>query len=290
MDTSNFAAKASIIIPAHNEAKVILRCLRSIFRNAYPGEFEILVVCNGCIDDTADIVRRSFPSVRVIETSVASKVVALNLGNAAVSRYPRIYLDADLVVTTVDLRELLRPLQTGKALAACGRMDIDTSRSNFFVKSFYKVWLLNSYLENGKFGGLFAVSRDGQKRICPFSEVTNDDEMVRRSFRPSDRAFVEACSFRMTAPRTLRGLIRIRTRATRGNVQINKLGLENTDGSFWRRFGRFAFRVSGKPSVWVGLPIYLLISLFIRGKVAFANTDSTAKWERDDSSREWARS
>ena len=280
-------ARASIIIPAHNEASVISRCLNAIFSTADPGEFEVLVVCNGCSDDSADIVRSSFPLARLVETSVASKVNALNLGDSAATQYPRIYLDADLAVTSDSLRELLKPLRSGEALAACGQMHIDTAHSSYFVKSFYSVWQKNSYLEGGKFGGLFAVSRIGHRRIAPFANVTNDDEMVRRSFCPSDRAYVPTCSFLMTAPQTLHGLIKIRTRAIRGTVEIEKLGYENTDGSAWKRFGRFFARIVRKPAVWLSLPTYLFVSGFIRAKVAVSNTDYNGIWERDDSSREW---
>ncbi len=248
------------------------------------------VVCNGCSDESADIVRHSFPLARLIETPIASKVIALNLGDSAASQYPRIYLDADLAVTSDSLRELVKPLLSGEALAACGQMSIDTSRSSFFVRSFYRVWQNNSYLEGGKFGGLFAVSRAGHSRVSPFAEVTNDDEMVRRSFCPSDRAYVPTCSFRMTAPQSLHGLIKIRTRAIRGTVQIEKLGYENNDGSFWERFGRFFGRIARTPSTWLSLPTYLFVSGFIRAKVAISNTDYDGRWERDESSRELAQS
>src|SRR5262245_58336894 len=44
---------ASVVIPAHNEARVIERGLSSLLEGARPGELEIVVVCNGCTDDTA---------------------------------------------------------------------------------------------------------------------------------------------------------------------------------------------------------------------------------------------
>jgi cellulose synthase/poly-beta-1,6-N-acetylglucosamine synthase-like glycosyltransferase len=41
------AAMSSVVIPAHNEAAVIGRCLSSILMDAEPGEFEVVVVCKG---------------------------------------------------------------------------------------------------------------------------------------------------------------------------------------------------------------------------------------------------
>ena len=71
----------SIIVPAHNEARVIGRCHESMTTGAEPGELEILVVCNGCSDDTASVARRHGPYVQVLESEIASKNAALNLGN-----------------------------------------------------------------------------------------------------------------------------------------------------------------------------------------------------------------
>src|SRR5206468_9477454 len=84
----------SVVIPAHNEAAVIGRLLTAILADAGPDEFEIVVVPNGCTDDTA-AVASSF-GVRVVETEVASKVAALRLGDASVKSFPRIYVDADV--------------------------------------------------------------------------------------------------------------------------------------------------------------------------------------------------
>src|SRR5207248_1237429 len=43
----------SIIIPAHNEAAVVARTLRSILTNKLDRPLQIIVVANGCTDQTA---------------------------------------------------------------------------------------------------------------------------------------------------------------------------------------------------------------------------------------------
>ena len=280
--------RATIVIPAHNEANVIQRCLEHIYDTSEPGEFEVIVVCNGCTDNTAGVVRQNFPLARILETPVASKVYSLNLADVTSSCFPRIYLDADLAVNADSLRSLIEPLVKGEAQASCGRMEIDTRRSGILVKAFYQVWQENSYLEDGKFGGLFAVSETGHRRISPFINVTNDDELVRRQFKKSERYFASNCVFRMTAPRTLGGLVKIRTRAIRGTIELAKLGLNDNSGSSISKFGRFLGRISRKPSLWVSLPFYLMISVFVRVKIALYNPKNPALWERDDTSREVA--
>jgi glycosyltransferase involved in cell wall biosynthesis len=70
----------SIIIPAHNEEKVIATTLNELAIGAFSGAMEVIVVCNGCTDNTARIVATYNPAIRCIETEVPSKTNALNLG------------------------------------------------------------------------------------------------------------------------------------------------------------------------------------------------------------------
>ena len=84
---------ASVVIPAHNEGAVLARSLQRLLSGSAPGELDVVVVPNGCSDQTAEVARRA--GVRVLETPVAGKVNALRLGEAACRTFPRVYLDAD---------------------------------------------------------------------------------------------------------------------------------------------------------------------------------------------------
>src|SRR4051794_9821734 len=104
---------ATIIVPAHNEAATIGRCLRALTEGGRPGEFEIVVVCNGCTDRTAAEARRFVPrGVTVLETDAASKVHALNLGDAAAHAFPRLYVDADVVIDRASVLTIVTSLIT----------------------------------------------------------------------------------------------------------------------------------------------------------------------------------
>lgn len=64
-----------LLIPAYNEERRIepvLRDYASYFKENYQGKFQLVVVLNGCIDNTLDVVRRvgaDYPSVTALEFS-----------------------------------------------------------------------------------------------------------------------------------------------------------------------------------------------------------------------------
>jgi glycosyltransferase involved in cell wall biosynthesis len=80
---------ASVVIPAHNEERVIGRCLEVLQAGLRPGELEVVVVANGCTDNTERVARSAVPAVRVVSLAEASKAAALNAGDAVASAFPR---------------------------------------------------------------------------------------------------------------------------------------------------------------------------------------------------------
>ncbi len=284
------------MIPAHNEENVIERCISAILDTARADEFQIVVACNGCSDATAQVARESFPQVTVLESEVASKTAALNLADSFADIFPRIYLDADLVVPAEALRALIEPLESGDALASAGNMQVLHRHSSWLVSSFYKVWSLNPYLDNGKFGGVFAVSKAGHQRIGSFPAVTNDDELVKRSFSADERATVDSCVFEMRAPQNLAGLLKIRTRAIRGTLELNDASLngagyaapgapaEEGASSFLLIVRRVIFR----PRLWLNFVAYTMISVWVRIKAGISFRRGEKLWERDETSRQAA--
>lgn len=77
----------SIVIPAHNEALVIGRLLTRLTDDDSTPPLEVIVVCNGCTDDTDDVAR-SFQSVRVVATGEAGKANALRIGDSLATVFP----------------------------------------------------------------------------------------------------------------------------------------------------------------------------------------------------------
>ena len=78
MDTLTNEETLSIIVPAYDEAQVIGRLLGQLVPSADEGGLDILVVANGCTDNTAEVAASFGPPVRVLSISAASKREAAN--------------------------------------------------------------------------------------------------------------------------------------------------------------------------------------------------------------------
>ena len=212
---------ASIVIPAHNEASVLKRCLSGFAEQAREGLFEVCIVSNGSDDATVQIAREAtagWPHARVEELSVASKSAALRRADEVCTVYPRIYLDADIAVEAETLLMLADELraQPFPAVAAPG-MQIDTTLSSWPVKAYHRVWQLLPYVSEGVIGsGIYAVNTQGAHAVGEFPDALNDDAFVRSRFTPEQRLTTTG-DFTMFAPHTVTSLVRRRARVHLGN-------------------------------------------------------------------------
>jgi glycosyltransferase involved in cell wall biosynthesis len=222
-------AVITVVIPAHNEASVIGRSLRSLLESARPGEFDVVVVTNGSTDDTAQKAhlesdRLGYP-IRVVELAAASKIGALRaaddlLGESAAG--VRIYLDADVVVTTAVARALAAALESDEPGLALARLDVDLEGASWIVRRYYRVWNALPYVRHQVSGsGVFAVNGRGRARIGRWPDVINDDAFVSRQFAENERYVIDS-TFRIYAARSARALIRRRARLVNGNRELDQ--------------------------------------------------------------------
>ncbi|MFD5540872.1 glycosyltransferase family 2 protein, partial [Streptomyces sp. NPDC127079] len=154
----------SIVIPAHNEARVIGRLLDSLLADSPPGEAgkagdraddpDIVVVCNGCTDETAKIAAARGPRVRVVLFPVPSKHAAMRAGDDHARGFPRLYVDADVVITGAGVRALAEPLEDGTSgiLATAPDRRIPLASCAWRVRAYYQVWQRLPAVRDGLFG------------------------------------------------------------------------------------------------------------------------------------------
>ena len=60
--------KLSIIIPHHNGEELLFNCIESILNHISIQDFEIIVVDNGSIDNSADKAKEKFPSINLLKS------------------------------------------------------------------------------------------------------------------------------------------------------------------------------------------------------------------------------
>jgi glycosyltransferase involved in cell wall biosynthesis len=105
-----------LLIPAYNEERRIEPVLRDYgryFKDRYQGKFQLVVVLNGCKDDTLGVVRRvsvEYPSISALEfTEAIGKGGALIEGLRLAPRADLIgYVDADGATPPQAFHELVR--------------------------------------------------------------------------------------------------------------------------------------------------------------------------------------
>jgi glycosyltransferase involved in cell wall biosynthesis len=275
----------SIVVPAHNEGSVISRMLTASIGGSGLEDVIVTVVCNGCTDDTTEIARRFSPSVRVIETAVANKTHALNLGDQASSTFPRIYVDADVIITHDAIRALAARLERGDVLAAAPMPDINVTGCSRLVRAYFGVRArLPSAREGIGGSGVYALSAAGRDRFAQFPDVVADDTYVRLQFKPEERETLSTVKSVVFAPRTIKQLIVVRTRAYIGTFELARRFPD-----LWRNRGeannRALMTLFKHPRLWLGLLTYCYVNVLARINAAVLSRNGTFFWYRDDSSR-----
>jgi glycosyltransferase involved in cell wall biosynthesis len=282
----------SIIIPAHNEEAVIGRCLRSLISGALRGELNIVVVCNGCTDQTALVARTVSSEIEVIEVERASKTEALNVGDSKAKGFPRFYLDADVVISIESLREIAKLLEGGEVLAASPTMFVHVEHRPWLVRAFYRAWKSLWYHRDGTMvgSGVYALSEKGRARFGKFPNVIGDDGFVMLQFKPEERCMVETATFEIFAPMRFWDLVKVKTRSRFGCNQLKRLYPHLMDNAP-RAVGSALLRLIGNPGIWPTLPVYGLVNFLTRIRARRqAGLVGQYRWERDDGSRDTGRS
>ena len=260
----------SVIIPANNEGALIGACLSALLASDIgPGAMEIIVVANGCSDDTADRARDFTDkarakgwALRVIERGEGGKLGALNAGDAAASGDLRAYLDADVTVSPELMRQIADALNTDAPRYASGRVNIPRPES-WASRAYRAFYLTVPFMTGGVPGcGLFAVNAAGRARWGAFPDIISDDTFIRLCFAPDERIGVSA-AYDWPLAEGLANLIRVRRRQNLGVEEINARFPEllKNDDKGNHGAGRLALNMLRHPA---GFAIYALVALMVR--------------------------
>lgn len=266
--------RGSVIVPACNEAAVIARTLRPLSHAASAGFFELIVVCNGCTDSTADVAR-SIDGVKVIELNEGSKPAALNAGDTAATLWPRLYLDADIQITAASVLAVLDRLTEQDVMAARPDYEHDLSRSSVWVRGYYRARNRIPRCQTSLWGaGAYGLSEAGHKRFGEFPLITGDDLYVDSLFSHFEKAVVATEPSIVTPPTRLGSLLAILRRSHRGEVELS------SEAARPLRTARAVLSSIRGPKSGFDAAIYLGMALARR-----CSRQASVAWERDESSR-----
>ncbi|MFJ9151199.1 glycosyltransferase [Streptomyces sp. NPDC102270] len=280
----------SIVIPAHNEAQVIGRLLDSLLADSSEDETDIVVVCNGCTDDTARTAAARGPRVRVVEIPVPSKHAALRAGDDHARGFPRLYVDADVVLGGADVRALTAPLDddTSGILATAPERRIPLAGCAWRVRAYYRVWQRLPAVREGLFGrGVIAVSKAGHARIAALPPLMADDLAASLAFTPEERLVVDAALVVVQPPRTWPDLIKRRIRAAVSTAQVEQQHQGPEETSARTSKADLIALVRAEPRLLTGVVVFLAAAVVARRGAAKAiRAQDFGTWLRDESSRQ----
>ena len=276
----------TVVVPAHDEAAVIGPNLDRLTRDVERDRLQVLVVCNGCSDDTADRAR-AVPGVEVEEIAAPSKIAALRVGDAHFDHvsgdgFPRAYIDADIDVAGRDLHRMAAALAESDALVASPRLHLDTSASSWIVRSAMRIWIALPVVQQGLSGrGAFVLTDRARRRFDDWPDIVADDGFVERLFTPGERLEHDLCCATVLAAPTARAWVVRKARVYRGNRELDDLGIVGRGASDRQWLGV----VRDDPRRLLDVPAYVLLTVAAkvvdrwqsrRGEVGWGSGDRVA--------------
>lgn len=283
--------RLSVVIPAHNEGAVINRCLRTLLIGTTPGEIEVVVVPNGCTDETAakaeQFGRESQHEILVAVVDKASKIAALRVADATATVFPRAYLDADIEVSGADLFRTAEALRTTQRPAGRPALRYESAGASPLVRRYYRARQQVPALTGALWGaGLFMLTATGRARFGDWPDVVGDDLFVDSQFSRDEVFVLETGEAVVRVPADAATLLAVCTRAQRGKrEQLGGIGSTSTAAAVDSTGGTARGLLGSVISRRVGLIDAAVFVGFAVAARARARRSPGGIWERDDSSR-----
>jgi peptidoglycan-N-acetylglucosamine deacetylase len=262
----SYTPGVSVIVPAYNEEKVVVRTIASLLNQRYGGELEIVVVDDGSSDDTAAICEEAYgrhPQVSIHRKSNGGKASALNFGIARARHDIVIGLDADTVFVDDTVAELVQPLADPAVAAVAGNAKVG-NRINLVTRWQALEYVTSQNLDRRAFslldcitvvpGAVGAWRRAAVLEVGGFREDTlAEDQDLTLAMRRAGYsvAYADGAVAYTEAPDTLRGLARQRFRWSFGTLQCT-----------WKHRGAFFRRKYGSLG-FIALPNVFLFQLLL---------------------------
>lgn len=126
--------KVSVVIPTYNRCEYLRRALASVYRQSYPA-YEVLVVDDGSIDNTATMVKQHFPRVNYLYQA--------NMGVSAARNYGLQQARGDWIALLDSDDEWLPNKLLTQVEVLCGQPDVKVCHTE-------EIWIRNGRRVNPK--------------------------------------------------------------------------------------------------------------------------------------------
>lgn len=291
-DPSAAREQISVVIAAHNEENVIGATLDSLLSQDLDPPLEIIVSANGCTDGTVTVASR--PTVQVINRETPGKAGALNSADALATGFPRVYLDADIVVPAGGIAALRDALESDHRIAAVmPRRRLNVTGRPWPVRGYSAIHERLPTFRTGLFGrGMVMISQTGRARFECFPELIADDLFLDGQFSDEEKMEVDQVEVVVEAPYATADLLRRLVRVRRGNAQLRRLAATGEVRAAIRTPDRWAWLrdvVIREPRLVFAGVTYAVVSL-LAALLARRSDKTSLEWGRDESTRRAAAS
>ncbi len=255
----------TVLIPAHNEERVIVQTVTSVLLSDIPG-LRIIVVDDGSIDKTAELLDSNYsnePRVRIIHQLNRGKAAALNHAMSLADTEIVVTIDADTEIEPDAIRKLIRHFSDPQVGAVAGNVKVG-NRSRWLTRWQALEYITSQNMEKRAFdllncitvvpGALGAWRKKAIEAAGGITAdtVAEDADLTIAIRRLGWRVGYDEEAIAWTeAPETAGQLIRQRFRWTFGTLQ-----------SFWKH-GDTLLRPKYGTLGWIALPNIFVFQLVL---------------------------
>jgi cellulose synthase/poly-beta-1,6-N-acetylglucosamine synthase-like glycosyltransferase len=223
----------SVLIPAFNEAKVIIQSIRRILASDYPN-LEVIVIDDGSTDGTSDRVWEHFADdlrVTLLAVPNGGKAKALNCGLRHARGSVVVALDADTHFPSDSISKLVRWFADPDVGAVAGNAKVG-NRINVITRWQALEYITSQNLERRELAALGCITvvpgaigawrREVLERLggFPSDTLAEDQDLTISMLRAGYKVLYDSTAIGWTeAPETLRDLLKQRFRWAFGTLQ-----------------------------------------------------------------------
>ncbi len=250
----------TVLIPAHNEAKVIVGAVEHILASDYPN-LEVIVIDDGSTDGTAALVRAHFgadPRVGLIGVANGGKAAALNRGLAEARGSVVVALDADTYFERDAITKLVRWFHDPDVGAVAGNAKVG-NRINVITRWQALEYVTSQNLERRALASLGCITvvpgaigawrREALQKLggFPADTLAEDQDLTIAVQKAGYIVLYESTAIAWTeAPDTVKGLVKQRFRWAFGTLQCL---WKHRDVTLRPRYG--ALGLIAMPQTWL---------------------------------------